>query len=294
MPNKAASPLTRKASVVKGALIVAMAPRLAADAKLNLDTMLSGLTDANFKERKGKLAQDLKAAVTPLLAKDASAEGLAELIDALEKVPAVEGKDAEAVTDPNGALPLKKKEGEDEEEDHESWKKTRAMLKDKGMDAETLKACDAEMGYEEPVESEDEEHEGETEEERKKREESKAKDKKGKDEEPVTKKAMDAAIKQTRNAVIAEQRQLREATSFVRPWVGDLALAMDSANDVYRETLKALRPDIDISKIDPSAYRTMIELIPQPGRETRETFAQDSAETHSSFDQIFPDAKRFA
>jgi ribosomal protein L20 len=293
MTNKAAIPMTRKASVVKGALVVALAPKLAQDAKINLDAMLSGLTDANFKDRKGKLAQDLKTAITPLLAKDASAEGLAELLDALEKVPAVEGKDAEAVTDPNSALPLKKKEGEDEDEP-KPWEKVRGMLKDKGMDAEMLKACDAEMGYEEPVESEDAEHEGETEEEKKARMEKEAKDKKGKDEEPVTKKAMDAAIKSTRAAVLSEQRQLREAIEFVNPWIGKVNMACDSASDVYRETLKALRPELDISKIDPSAHRAMIELIPQPGKSPRETFAQDSAEAHSSFDTIFPDAHRFA
>jgi len=279
MPNKNA-PLTRKASVVKGALVVALAPRLAQDAKINLDALLSGLTDANFKDRKVKLAEDIKKAVTPLLAKDASAEGLAELIDALEKVPAVEGKDAEEVPDPNGALPVKKPEGKDAE----PWSKVRGMLKDKGLDEETMKACDAEMGYEEPVEDE-------TEEERKKREEA---DKvKKPDEAPVTKKAMDEAIKQTRAAVMAEQRALREATNFVRPWVGELAIAMDSADDVYRETLKALKPDLDVSKIPAAAYRSMIELIPQPGKQVRE-IALDEAPVHTSFDKIFPDAKRFS
>jgi hypothetical protein len=291
---KSTSPLTRKASVVKGALVVALAPRLAQDARLNLDTMLAGLTDANYKERKGKLAQDIKAAVTPLLAKDANAEGLVELLEALENVPAVEGKDAEAVTDPNGALPLKKPEGKDEEEGNEPWKKARAMLKDKGCDAETLKACDAEMGYEEPVEGEDAEHEGETEEEKKARMEKEAKDTKGKDEEPVTKKAMDAAIKSTRAAVLAEQRQLREAIEFVTPWIGKTNIACDSAIDVYRETLTALRPNLDIANVHPSAFKGMIELIPQPGKAPRENLAQDSAEAHTSFDTIFPDAKRFA
>jgi hypothetical protein len=293
MAIKTAAPLTRKASVVKGALVVALAPRLAQDSKLNLDPMLTGLTDANFKDRKVKLAEDIKKAITPLLAKDASAEGLVELIDALENVPAAEGKDEETVTAPNSALPIKKPEGKDEDEP-KPWEKVRGMLKDRGMDAEMLKACDAEMGYEEPVEADDAEHEGETEEEKKARMEKEAKDKKGKDEEPVTKKAMDAAIRNTRVSVLAEQRALREAVEFVQPWIGKVSMACDSASDVYRDTLKALKPDLDISKVDSSAYKTMIELIPQPGKASRETLAQDSFEDHSSFDKIFPDAKRFS
>lgn len=296
-PMTKKSPLSRKAELVRGALITFAAPLIAADSKLpDLAPQVRGLTDANFKTRKAKLLSGVASLIQPVLAKDASMEGLAELIDALEDVPAVEGKDAETAA--NGGVPVKKP-GEDEEEDpHEGYKKIRERMKASGMDAEAIKACDDEMGYVPPAEdSEEENEEGETEPEPQPGKERIVKDKGAKD--MVTKSAMDAAIKA--NVKIAldsaarAQRDLRDAERFVRPWVGDIAMAHDSADGVLRTAISTLKPDLDLTDVPGSALKAMLQLIPIPSKSRAETsvVAMDSAGAKSYAD-MFPATKRLS
>jgi uncharacterized protein len=115
----------------------------------------------------------------------------------------------------------------------------------------------------------------------------------------VTQDAMNAAIKaataaNTKN-ILQTQREVREAEKFIRPWVGDIAIACDSANDVFKAALTALNVE-GVDKIHPSAYRTILELHPKPGeRRASESqsshVAMDSA-TVDDYDTMFPDASR--
>ena len=112
----------------------------------------------------------------------------------------------------------------------------------------------------------------------------------------VTKTAMDAALRKvaedTRTAVLRTQREISDALRTVRPWVGDITVACDSADDVYRHALRALRvPKID--QIHPSAFPHILAAQPLPGTRARETRpgAADAA-SHSSFAERFPDAAR--
>jgi hypothetical protein len=85
----------------------------------------------------------------------------------------------------------------------------------------------------------------------------------------MTKPAMDAAIKAA--AKVAEQRavqrfqQIREAERIVRPYVGDLTVAMDSAELIYKFALDKL--GMDVRGVHPSAFRTILELQAKPGAE---------------------------
>lgn len=115
----------------------------------------------------------------------------------------------------------------------------------------------------------------------------------------VTQDAMNAAIKAatdaTKKSVMQTAREIGEAQKFVRPWVGDIAIACDSAHDVYKAALTALNVE-NVDKIHPSAYRTILEYHPKPGErrasESQEShIAMDSA-TVDDYDTMFPTAGR--
>jgi hypothetical protein len=113
----------------------------------------------------------------------------------------------------------------------------------------------------------------------------------------VTQDAMNAAIKAateaaTKNA-LSRQRDIREAERAVRPWVGDINIACDSAAKVYQTALEMLGVK-EVSKIDPSAYRTILELHPMAGvreKAKQSEIAMDEASSQSYADR-FPDASR--
>ena len=121
----------------------------------------------------------------------------------------------------------------------------------------------------------------------------KAKDEKM--ENVVTKPAMDAAIKtaveDAEKKATEKARAIREAEKAVRPYVGDIAIACDSAPDVYRTAFKMLGVKVD--GVDPSAYPTILSLVPKPGEKKREAtrVAMDSAKI-KSFAERFPNASR--
>lgn len=160
--------------------------------------------------------------------------------------------------------------------------------------------CDPEAMDEEDDNDKKKAEDEETDEERRERE---AKEKAAKDAEEegkVDKKAMDAAIKlasdeaveRTKREMLKTQRDIREAERFVRPWVGDLAVACDSADDVYKAALEARGKKTD--GIHPSAYRSILEMMPKPGdqrQQNNRVVAMDAAQ-HKSFAERFPEAAR--
>src|SRR5579885_2906294 len=109
----------------------------------------------------------------------------------------------------------------------------------------------------------------------------------------VTKEAMDSAI---RRAVADERRrniETREAERFVRPWVGDMAMAHDSAEAVYRAALGALGIKHEAIR-EAAALKALIELCPKPGaRKDVAVVAMDAAGA-KGFAERYPDASRIA
>jgi len=117
------------------------------------------------------------------------------------------------------------------------------------------------------------------------------------DKEPVvTKAAMDAALAKTRTDAAADAmanaRDIRDAERFVSPWVGDLAVAMDSAEAVHRAALDVLKVKHDGKH--PDALATMIEAQPKPGEKNRpQRLAQDAAVPGVKYDAVtFPNSGR--
>lgn len=91
-------------------------------------------------------------------------------------------------------------------------------------------------------------------------------------------RAMDEAITSALAQERTNQKAIREAERFIRPWVGDLSgdLAFDSADDVFRKALEMRGHNVD--GIHPSAYRMILEMSPKPGAApaARTGLAQDA------------------
>jgi hypothetical protein len=113
----------------------------------------------------------------------------------------------------------------------------------------------------------------------------------------VTKQAMDAAIKAatkaTEQATIARLRAVSDARAFIRPWVGELNIAQDSAEGVLRAALEHL--GVDVKDVHPSAYKAILSAQPRPGERQRgapRALAHAADAKPLSFEERFPHANR--
>jgi hypothetical protein len=271
--------LTRKAAVAKGAILAYLRPKLAQDAKIDLNPLLKDVTAKNFKEKKASIFSGIKERTKDKLAKDANVEDITGLLDALEQVEEKEGADA----DPETGLPMDEEELKKKTMDADPAAKLEAFLKGKLSDADLAKACEIVKG-----EAMDDNYP------EKKPEGAHDDDEDNKDKKDyVEKKAMDAALASVRESTIKEitekQNAIREAERAVRPYVGDLNKAFDSAEGVFKAAFLAL--DIKVDGVHPSAYPTILKMQPLPGAKKPETPAMDSAHLKSFADR-FPDAAR--
>lgn len=114
-------------------------------------------------------------------------------------------------------------------------------------------------------------------------------------EDTVTKAAMDEAIKvatkQAHDSAIKTQREIQLALDAVNPFVGKLAMAFDSAGDVYRKALGMMKVDVASVK-DDAALPIILKSQPLPGA-TRSAprMATDSATGNESFTKLFGDVR---
>ncbi len=116
-----------------------------------------------------------------------------------------------------------------------------------------------------------------------------------KEKDMVPKAAMDAALVKVRTDLKAELRAATQARADVAPWVGDVSLALDSAEDVSRAAAKALGVS-GATTIHRDALLPVIQAQPKPGerRRTAEpTLALDSAAANSLATR-FPGAANIA
>jgi hypothetical protein len=157
----------------------------------------------------------------------------------------------------------KKDKAEDESEEDDD--KAKKPAKDKG--AKDKEACDEDDG----AEDEDDDDK----------------------EEKVSKSAMDAAIRSATTDAVERVRQqardLRTAEQEVRPYVGEIAVACDSAEDVYRHALKALK--VDIAGVPAVALRPLLKALPVPKASAPTLPAMDAA-AEDAYSKRFPNAGR--
>lgn len=243
-------PLSRLAILAKGALTVALKPKLAADKKLDLNVILAGVNGSNWQEKK----KSILAAIKPKLAADASLEDIHGLLDSLDdesNTEVVDGYDEEDEET--------KKEDETAEDEH-PHEKLLNFLKDK-LDEDDLKTV-GDMLVGEEVE------EGEAMDEEEEKDMSEAKKDEDK-EKGVGKAAMDSALNKMKADTMKTMRDIAAAEKEVQPFVGELSIACDSASGVYKAALDIM--GIDIKGVHPSAYRAVLQA------QKRSSVAMDSA-----------------
>jgi hypothetical protein len=260
---------------VQGALQSYLGPRLAADANLNLKPLVKGVTAKGWQADKARLKVALDKACEGKLAKDADLEDVQEMLDQLDTVVAQvangeETPDPAAATDP-GVDPADNDVADDEgDDDGDMVKRVMEFCQAKGMSPEDLEALQAAMKPQvtaPPTEDEDPALQPG----------GKGPPAAAKKEEMVSKPAMDKAIKlaadkaakDAETSTIARLNAIREAEKAVRPYIGELALAQDSAAAVYRLALDAM--EVDIEGVHPSAYPAMLKMVPVPGSTPKAT-----------------------
>lgn len=107
---------------------------------------------------------------------------------------------------------------------------------------------------------------------------------------------MDARIKIATDRAIATERArqnaIRDAEKRVRPWIGEIGMAQDSAIDIYKLALDTHGVSYDEVHQDPGTLWAMLQLVPKPGEaQPRPRLAQDSKKATDTFLERFPQAK---
>lgn len=248
--------LSRSALLASGALRAYLVPKLAKDAKLDVVPMFAAVSKATWKADKAKLKVALDKALPKGSPLLATDADIADVVEMLDQLDEM----VEQVDETAPAQPA---------------------------------AIDADP-------------DAETEEEKKDRLAKRAADKAAKDAEldkdKITKPAMDAAIasavgkavKDAETATVARMRALADAERFVRPWVGDLVIAQDTAAEVYKLALETLQ--VDIAGVDPSAFKAILSVHPKPG-ESRgngggRQMATDMSSEEAKFRTTYPSAAK--
>lgn len=273
--------LSRRGTVAYGALLTFVSPQLAMDAKIDLRKPLHGLTAQNFKAKRGALARSIEKAVAGKLAEDAAPNfrmGLDAVLDMVEK--ADKPAEDEDMEDEDADMAAEDEEDDDgkempESDDRKKGEKMDAKAKDKkAKDKKPMagvKGKDKKFGKDKDVNEEDEEHDPETSEEM-------ADD----EDDEMASQAMDAAIRKgVEEGVRAERLRMEaisEAKEHVRPRVGSLSMAFDSAGDVYRRALKMVTGKEPPKKADAATLKYAFDnLPPKDGAGQRQTYAMDSS-----------------
>lgn len=257
-----------------GALDTYLRPRLAQDTELKVLPFLLGVTSKNFASKIPSIVSGLKVAAKGKLAQDADLEDVGEVLEAIADLkPEI----AQAMEAGEGEM-----EEDDEDEDDDTMQedddppemmaKVREFLKDR-LKPDDMAKFDEMVGnapeVKEPESVEEDEKKwamdfkkrmgrDESDEERDERMKKMAENK------PVTKAAMDASIEAAIEVTNKKHVAIRDAEKAVRPYVGELSIACDSADMVYRTALDMLGVS-KVKDIHPSAYPHILSMQKKKG-----------------------------
>lgn len=268
--------LSKKAVMAKGALLAVLKPKMAADAKLDLNAILAGVNGKNWAEKKPVILDAIKSK----MAKDADLADVVELLDKLDGEQPDDDNVAQDEPDPKCAEVLDMLRGKISDED---LAQIEAKLMAPAAGQATDEPDDDPAAMDEPSQTANAAN-------------ADPKNQDNKDEVPMSKAAMDKAIRLACDAVardteaktIARLRGISEAEEIVKPYVGKL-VAQDSAEGVYKAALEILK--VDVKDVHPSAYKAILVAQPKPGAEVKPRIAQDSAPS-ADFLEAFPTADR--
>ena len=329
----------------------ALNPLLAKDAQVDYGKIFNGVTRANFKARKATIVSDTKKALKgKTIAKDATLEHLAAMLDQFEHTPKSmdesvsepQHKAMEAAAHGTSNLGIPKSVGQEfsRADTGKSFDMIRDWAMKKGMGDDDIKELeklhgdsmpenaldeevedeaaedeemDEEEGAEDEAEEDDEAEDEEMEGVKPAKDKRMGKDRMGKDQRMardtrtttqrtkpapkgfVTEDAMNKAITVAVANANKAANATAEARAFVRPFVGELPLAHDSAEKVLRAAADAMGIE-DAADVHPSALKTLIKSAARVASlETGDGgMAHDSSESTSAADALdyFPEASR--
>lgn len=260
MPKPNTVRISRRAAVAKGALFTYLGPRMAQDAKVDLAPVLAKIQVGKpFAVSKSDVAVALRAATKDKLAQDADIDDVAALLDAIETV--VDEVPASVPEEPEDLDPDLDGDPDvvHDDEPPEMMAKVREFIKDH-VDEATLAQFDQLIGGGlEPAPAPEPEDLDEDPDLDPDNDDMGRDNRMGQDRKPrfVTRGAMDEAIQQARTEERTIQRAIGAARDHVRPTVGELTIAFDSADDVYRAALRNMKVAHD--GVHPSALRSVFE-----------------------------------
>lgn len=287
--------LSRKAALAKGALAVYLHPKLAQDASITkaelkpVAELLATVTGKNWLAKKSALVAAVAKCTAGKLAADANLDDMPGMLDRLD--------DQDAGPDDNMG---------GDQPDGGPMSKMLAFL--------TGKLSDEDLAQVQALCATGDE--AETDEEKKAREEAERKAKLTGDDPPPTpgsaglparpatsnqepkvdKPTMDAAIAKARGeaeeSTIKRMQAIHAAENEVRPYIGEIAIAQDSAEAVYKLALDHAK--IDLTEVHPSAFRSMVRaLLPKLAADAKKLttvpIALDAA-GRDAFKSMFPSA----
>lgn len=275
-----------KASVAYGALTgLLRGVKLAQDASIDLTPALAHVKPKKFGASKAKIVAGVKKALEGKLAQDADlagiVEGVEQLINSIDGDKTVEDADlnpndkepGEEGADPQPAEMDDEDELDDETTADGGREAIVAYLKSKGVPDDVIAGMPGETAEDAGPDSAGPDGAGPH------------KSKTG--AELFDKGAMDAAIREAENNAVKRVNAINAARDHVKPIVGELKMAFDSVDGVYRQAFKM--QGRDVSKIkDPEALKAMWELVPVPGARPKAPLAQDSAGDADDFTKSFP------
>lgn len=308
--------LSPRAAVVKGALIGYLGPKMAQDKKMpDFGTILAGL-EGTWAKQKPQIAARAVERTKGLLAQDASIADISGLLDRLDNTggemtaPALAAPTNEVVATPDAETLKEVLDGDPEKtnnvaEDDDIEMKVRELLQGKLDDADLqmlLKLIRPE-GQEDPDPDNDGEVEQPAPATKPDTTDDEFPDNLPQKEKPVavTKPAMDAAIRAASERATQEAvrrtterlNALHAAQEDVRPHVGRITVAMDTAADVYRFALE--QKGVKLDGVPATGLKPMfMALAPtwsQGGARAQTRIAQDAAAV-KGFGERFPGAAR--
>lgn len=249
--------LTPRGAAVKGALFAHLLPRLAADsdpAVLSnlLGSVAAGINSRTWAKQKSTLVSTLQRRMKGKLAADADLE---DVVNLLEHLDGAEKPVEQVALDPDMAPPIQGAEEDvTEDGDEPDMAAIIQMLTEKltgKIPPDVLQTVLAALGGGGSQDEDPSMNPGGT-------------DNKDAGDKPpmIDKPAMDAAVQkameETEKRVRQQQRELRDAEKAVRPVTGELAIAFDSAADVYKHALKTV--EIDTAGVPDAALPAMLNV----------------------------------
>jgi hypothetical protein len=281
--------LSKKAVLAKGALLAVLRPMMAADAALDLNPILAGVKKSNWLDKKPGIV----AAIKPLLAKDADIGEIVQLLDKLDGEAPDDDNLGQDEPDPKCEAILSMLRGKISDED---LAQVQAALSAPDAGAVKPQATDGDdpAAMDEPPQTANAANADPKNGENKKPIPGANDDK----EEKMDKAAMDKAIKLACDATardveqktIARLRGIAEAEEAVKPYVGKLAVAMDSAEGVYKTALEVMK--VDVKGVHPSAYKAVLLAQPKPGDAVKPVRLAADSQLPSDLSEVFPNVHR--